>query len=55
MSMFDIRCRFNKFRSLSLLSPIVTRYGGFNRLIPDARLSALADSIGGVKLISYVY
>ena len=48
MSMFDIRWRFNKFRSLSLLSPIVTRYGGFIRLIPDAALSALVDSMGEV-------
>ena len=41
MSKLDIRCRCNRFRSLSLfhpfftLSPIALRYGVFNRLIPD--------------------
>ena len=48
MSIFDIRCRSNKFISLSLLSPIVLRCGVFNRLIPDAALSASVDPIGEV-------
>ena len=38
MSMFDIRCRGYKFRSLSLLSSIVLWYGVFNCLIPDASI-----------------
>ena len=46
--MFDIRCRCNRFRSLSLLSPIVLRKGVFNRLIPDAALSASVDPMGQV-------
>ena len=45
MSMFDIGCRCNRFRSLFLLSPIVLRYGVFNRLIPDAAFSASVDSM----------
>ena len=48
MSMFDIRCRCNRLRPLSLLSSIVLRYGVFNRLIPDAALSVLVDPIGDV-------
>ena len=48
MSMFDIRCRCNKFRSLSLLSRIVLWYGVFNRLIPDVALSALVDPMGEI-------
>ena len=48
MSMFDIRCRCNRFRSLSLLSPIVLRYGVYNRLIPDAALSSSVDPMGEV-------
>ena len=43
MLMFDIRCRYNKFRLFSLLSPIVLRHGVFNCLIPDAALSALVN------------
>ena len=46
MSVFDIICRCNRFRTLSLLSPIVLRYGVFNRLIPDAALSASVDPMG---------
>ena len=45
MSMFDTRCMCNKFRSLSFLSPVAPRYGVFNRLIPDAALSALVDNL----------
>ena len=48
MSMFDIRCRCNRFRSLSLLTPIALWYGVFNRLIPDAALSASVDPMGEV-------
>ena len=43
MSVFDIICRYNRFRTLSLLSAIVLRHGVFNRLIPDAALSASVD------------
>ena len=48
MSKFDICCRCNRFRPLSLLSYIVLRYGVFNRLIPGAALSALVDLMGEV-------
>ena len=48
IAMFDINCRCNKFRSLSLLSPILLRYGVFNRLTPDAALPAPVDSRGEV-------
>ena len=43
MSMLDIRCRCNRFRSLSFLSRIVLRCGIFNGLIPDAALSVSVD------------
>ena len=46
MSVFDIICRYNRFRTLSLLSAIVLRHGVFNRLIPDAALSASVDPMG---------
>ena len=46
--MFEIRCRCSRFRSLSLLSPIVLRYGVFNRLIPDAALPSSVDPMGKV-------
>ena len=48
MSIFDILFRCNRFRSLSLLSPIVLCYGVFNRLIPDAALSASVDPMAEV-------
>ena len=48
MLMFYIRCRWNRFRSHSLLSPIVLRHGVFNRLIPDAALLASVDPVGEV-------
>ena len=48
MSMLDIRCRYNKFRSVSLLSPSVLRYDVFNRIIPDAALSVSVDLMGKV-------
>ena len=48
MSMFDIRCRCNKFISVSLLSSVVLQYGVFNRLIPDAAHSASVDTMGEV-------
>ena len=48
MSIFGICCRWNRFRSLSLLSPTVLRYGVFNCLIPDAALSASVDPMGQV-------
>ena len=48
MSIFDICCRYNKFRPLSLLSRIELGYGVFNRLIPDAAFSASVDPVGGV-------
>ena len=44
MLMFYIRCRWNRFRSLSLLSPIVLRYGVFNRLISDSALFLVFDA-----------
>ena len=50
--MFDIRCRCNRFRSLSLLSNIVFRYAIFNRLIPDAALSSSVDLM--VEFISKI-
>ena len=48
MSRFDILCRCNRFRSLSLLSPTVLRYGIFNCLIPDAALLTSVDPMGEV-------
>ena len=48
MSIFDIRCRCNRSRSLSLLSPIVLRYDVFNPLIPGAALAASVDPMGEV-------
>ena len=48
MSMFDIRCRCNRFRSLSLLLPILLRYSAFNPLFPGAALSASVDPMGEV-------
>ena len=48
MSMFDIRCRCYKFRSFSLLSPIVLQHGVFNPLIPDATFSTSVDPMGEV-------
>ena len=48
MSMFDIRFRCNKFRSLSPLSPNVVPYGVLNHLILDAVLSASVQPIGEI-------
>ena len=48
MSTFDICCRYNRFRSLSLLTSIVLRYGIVNRLIPDVALSASVVPMGEV-------
>ena len=46
MSMLDIRCRCNRLKALSLLSPIVLRYGVFNRVTPNAALSTSVDPMG---------